>query len=112
MRRFVIIFGATLVLAVSGSAFAQESCCPQENDDPGPVCMGPSDPFCPATPGSGSGNPGNCQKCDYSPSPIGQVAHCEPARNDDTGRTICDDNWLWAFCNMGGAFCQVITVTP
>lgn len=31
---------------------------------------------------------------------------------NQSGRSVCNDGWLYAYCDLSGAFCDSVTVTP
>jgi hypothetical protein len=81
-------------------------------------CIASWDPFCPqgtpweeSDPAPGTGDPGDCYVCEtgYIVG-VGNAQVCVSAGS--TGRTVCDDGLLYSYCDLSGAFCDSVTVTP
>lgn len=98
------------VLAVGVSALEEE----HQPDPPydGP-CIGSNDPYCSDGGDGDAGDPTDCYKCETGNWPgIGTAQVCVRVSSGGSGRSVCDDGLLFSYCDLSGAFCSVITVTP
>lgn len=91
----------------------------EEFQDGGPGdCIASWDPFCPqgtpweeSDPAPGTGGPEDCYTCETGYiAGLGNAQVCVSAGS--TGRTVCDDGLLYSYCDLSGAFCDSVTVTP
>lgn len=82
-------------------------------------CIASWDPFCPRgtpteedDPASGTGDAEDCYICESGYiAGIGNAQVCMDA-GSQSGRTVCDDGWFYSYCDLSGAFCDNITVSP
>lgn len=113
VRRFLVL------LAIASVAWAAPALAVEEEHDTDPnACMGPTDPFCPWPPGSGSG--------DWPPDYVAQCYTCELKAYDNTdlagtayyacvlvdplvqnGYSNCYDGTASRYCEFSTSFCQV-----
>ena len=111
-RVSVLLCLLTLVAVLAPPASAQEE---EYQPDPpydGP-CIGSNDPYCGGGSGGGAGDPADCFICETGLWPeIGNAQACVRVSSGGSGRSVCDDGWLFSYCDLSGAFCSVITVTP
>lgn len=110
---------AALVLTMLALVWSSPALAFEEENQPDPdACMGPTDPFCPRPPGSGSG--------DWPPDYVAQCYVCEVAASDNldlagsaywachlvdplvqNGYTNCLDGTADIYCNFSSSMCQV-----
>lgn len=110
----ILYLGLFVALIVAVAASARASVAPPPNQCPGDCspCLGPTDPFCDATPEPTPQN--TCWACHWIDEGNGiTIKACETANAGEDGHTGCkEDLPLMASCTFSGNACKGQTTTP